>query len=370
MFWQPVKAKTVIAAASARSITSLLYRANKGVRRSSCKIKRYKAPSPKNMLLKKCLPAFLCSAALIAPFLRGQAPLARDPKSVVAVADGKNITWAEFQDMMLTAPPDIAAGMQTNPKSAIMTYLVLRHIGQEGLERKLDQQNPTKQQIEFMRLRFVADARMNEEMNGYQPPPEMIQKYYEGHLNQYQRVRAKGVLIKFKAEAKAGATSAQDVAAMAQAILQAGSVQRTDAEALKIANDVAKQMREGADIKALAEKYSEDDASKSQGGDMGYISVKSNHAEEVRNVAMVLAPNSVSEPTRLGAGFFVIKVEEHSAIPVSEVSVEIAAALRAEHFKTWMDGLNRRYAVDIKDPTIVIQPNKPGAQPAKPAPAK
>jgi len=39
-----------------------------------------------------------------------------------------------------------------------------------------------------------------------------------------------------------------------------------------------------------------------------------------------------------------------------------------EHERIWMDGLNRRYAVDIKDPTIVVQQGKAGAAP-KAAPA-
>jgi parvulin-like peptidyl-prolyl isomerase len=317
------------------------------------------------MLLKKCLPLFLCLPPLMA-----QGPLARDPKTVVAVADGKNITWGEIQEMMLTAPPDIVAGLQTNPKSALMNLLLFQHLGKEGLERHLDQESPTKEQIELMRLQILSNARLNQEFNSYQPTPEMIQKYYDGHLNQYQRVRATGVLIKFRPESKAGATSAQDLAAMAQQILQSGSVQRTEAEALKIANDVAKQWRDGGDIEALAAKYSEDEPSKPLGGDLGFISVKSRHAEELRNAAISMVPKTISDPIRLPAGFYVVRVEERSPVPLKDVQLEIAQAVRNEHFEEWMSGLNRRFAVEIKDPTIIVQPMKPGAQPAKPAPGK
>jgi parvulin-like peptidyl-prolyl isomerase len=243
-------------------------------------------------------------------------------------------------------------------------------LGKDGIEHHLDQQSPTKDQIELMKLQIVANARINQEFNGYQPTPEQIQKYYASHLNQYQRVRAKGILIKFKAEPKLGATSTQDIAAMAQAYLQAGSVQRSEAEALKIAIDVAKQWREGGDIEALAAKYSEDEASKPLGGDLGFISVKSNHSEELRNAAMSMALKAISDPIRLPAGFYVIRVDDRSEIPVSGVSEEIAQAVRGEHFNEWMGGLRDRFQVDIKDPTIVMQSMKPGAQPPKPAPAK
>lgn len=307
----------------------------------------------------------LCAAAGFA-----QAPLARDPKTVIAVVDGKNVTWGEFQEMLQSAPPDIAAGLQSNPKVALLNLFLLQYLGKDGIEQHLDQQHPTKEQIEQMKLQIVANARINQEFNGYQPSDAEIEKYYTSHLNQYQRVRASGVLIKFKPEAKLGATSTQDIAAMAQAYLQAGSVQRSEADALKIANDVAKQWREGADIEALAAKYSEDEASKPLGGDLGFLSVKSNHAEELKSAAMSLAPKTISEPIRLGAGFYIIRVESRGAIPLNDLSSEIGQAVRGEHFNTWMSGLRDRFQVDIKDPTIVLQPNKPGAQPAKPAPAK
>lgn len=318
--------------------------------------------TPKNMLLKKCLSLSLCLTAAFA-----QAPLARDPNGVVAVIDGKNITWGDIQQMMLVAPPEIVAGLQSNPQVALLNWALIEHLGKEGVERKLDQQSPSKEQIEAMKLRILSQARINQEMNGYQPSEQEIQKYYQGHLNQYQRATAKGVFVKFKVEAKVGATSTQDIAAMAQAILQSGSVQRSEAEALKIANDVAKQLREGGDFEAVSDKYSEDDASKFRGGDLGFVSYQSNHAEEVRKAAMSLGAKAVSEPIRAAAGFWVIRVEERSTAPLNDVILDINQAVRAEHMNAWMNGLRDRFQVEIKDPTIGLQTVKPGAQAAKPA---
>jgi parvulin-like peptidyl-prolyl isomerase len=316
------------------------------------------------MLLRKCLPVLLYLSPVFA-----QAPLAKDPKAVVAVVDGKNVTWADIEEMMLIAPPQVSAGFEANPRVALLNWFLMKHLGQEGLERKLDQQSPTKEQIEMMKLQFLADARINEETNGYKPTPAEVQKYYQAHLNDFQRVSAKGILIKFKVQPKAGATSTEDLKNLAMGLLQAGSVQRSEEEAQKIAKDVAAQLRNGGDIEALAEKYSEDESSKSKGGDVGFVSFNSKHADEVRNAALRAVPGSVPDPVGVPAGFWILQVGTRSPLPLESVSFEIEQAVRAEHMKTWMDGLRDRFQVEIKDPTIGMQP-KPGAQAPKPAPVK
>jgi hypothetical protein len=85
---------------------------------------------------------------------------------------------------------------------------------------------------------------------------------------------------------------------------------------------------------------------------------------------MSLAPNTVGEPIRLAAGFFVIRVEERSAMPLDQVSGEVAQAVRGEHFNEWMSGLRDRFQVKITDPTIIVQPVKPGSQAPKSAVTK
>ena len=101
-------------------------------------------------------------------------------------------------------------------------------------------------------------------------------------------------------------------------------------------------------------QYSEDDATKAKGGDLGYITATSGMPGELVKAAMALQAGAVSEPVKLPAGYFVLKAEERSLQPLAEVSAEIAEDLRKEHLNEFMKVLNERFRPVIKDQTILI----------------
>lgn len=99
---------------------------------------------------------------------------------------------------------------------------------------------------------------------------------------------------------------------------------RTDAEALKLAQEVARQAKAGADIGQLASKYSEDAGSKAQGGVAGWASAQpdaaapgkdgkpnpeaaQNFVQEFTAASLALQKGQVSDPVRSSYGYHVIK---------------------------------------------------------------
>lgn len=95
---------------------------------------------------------------------------------------------------------------------------------------------------------------------------------------------------------------------------------RSDADALKLAQDVARQAKAGADFAKLAEKYSEDEGSKKQGGVAGWASAQpgqsaakepaASFVQEFTAASLALAKGEISNPVRSTFGYHVIKALE------------------------------------------------------------
>jgi peptidyl-prolyl cis-trans isomerase D len=88
------------------------------------------------------------------------------------------------------------------------------------------------------------------------------------------------------------------------------TVGKTDAEIAEIrqkAEDVLQQVRKGGNFEDLAKKYSEDDASKPKGGELGWI-VEGQTVPAFQQVAFSLPKGSVSDLVKTEYGFHIIKV--------------------------------------------------------------
>jgi peptidyl-prolyl cis-trans isomerase D len=137
-------------------------------------------------------------------------------------------------------------------------------------------------------------------------PVNDIQRYYNDNIQQYQtpeQVRASHILLN---------TGGKD-----------------EAEVRKQAEAILAQVKAGADFAELAKKFSEDAASKVNGGDLDFFS-RGRMVPEFEQVAFTLAPGQVSDLVKSQYGFHIIKVVDKrpgSTRTLDEVRAQIQEQL-------------------------------------------
>ena len=140
------------------------------------------------------------------------------------------------------------------------------------------------------------------------PTPQQIEAHYQTNLQQFsnpEQVHAQHILLK---------TSEKDAAAVRQ---QAESILK-EAKA------------PGADFPALARKYSEDEASKGSGGDLGFFG-RGSMVKPFEDAAFAMAPGQTSDLVQTDYGFHVIKVLEKRGAgqrTLAEVKDQISEQLK------------------------------------------
>lgn len=114
------------------------------------------------------------------------------------------------------------------------------------------------------------------------------------------------------------------------------------------ANEVLAKLERGESFEALAEQYSTDEASKANGGDLGYFG-RGEMVAEFEEVAFSLKPGETSRPVKTQFGYHIIRVEDHKeAKPAvyEEKKDEIETTLRQqkinEEMATWLNELREK----------------------------
>ena len=170
-------------------------------------------------------------------------------------------------------------------------------------------QVPERRRVQYL---FLDPHRMREELK---VPDEQVRQYYQRNLEVYrvpERVHASHILFK--------------------------TVGKTDAEVEQIrekALDVLRRLKRGAKFDELAKQYSQDDATKNKGGDLGWIS-RGQTVPEFEQAAFTLAKGSTSDLVKTMYGFHIVRVlekQEAHLQPLEEVKARILPMLLQEEFE-------------------------------------
>ncbi|MDR3567797.1 MAG: SurA N-terminal domain-containing protein [Syntrophobacteraceae bacterium] len=183
----------------------------------------------------------------------------------------------------------------------------------DGALRAFYKKNRNKyMQAETRQIACVA-LNVNELEKDINPSESQIKLYYNDNaaeFTQEKQVRAQRILLRIKP----GASS--DV------------LKKANAQAAKIVDEA----RSGQDFSTLAKKYSQDQATAKNGGELGFFSYKKMDPA-FSSAAFALKPGQMSGIVRTPSGLDIIKVEEvkeGGAAPLSEVRDRIVQDLKVQ----------------------------------------
>jgi parvulin-like peptidyl-prolyl isomerase len=109
------------------------------------------------------------------------------------------------------------------------------------------------------------------------------------------------------------------------------------------ADNVLAQLKAGKDFAALAKQYSTDEATRDNGGDLGWLP-KGIMPPEFDNVAFQLQPGQISGVVSTQIGFHIIKLIERD--PARELSPELLQNQRQQAFLAWLDAQRNKAKIE------------------------
>ena len=160
-------------------------------------------------------------------------------------------------------------------------------------------------------------------------PPADVERTYNNNVEQYttpEQVRASHLLLK---------TEGKD-----------------DATVKAKAEDLLKQARAGADFADLAKKFSEDESSGKNGGDLDYFG-RGRMVPEFDQAAFAMQPNQISDLVKTQYGYHIIKVADKKAATtrtLAEVRQQITDQLAYERAQTQATTLAQSLEKQVSKP--------------------
>lgn len=222
-----------------------------------------------------------------------------------------------------------------NAKTQIASSIDALYANNENLEADFSTIGVKKEHLEYYYETEILITALREDLAENEPPTEdEIYSYYEENQNYY---------------VSPGTVTASHILII--------DPDHTDEKRDEIA-DILTLARRGEDFAALAEMYSEDSATASDGGNVGTFGQDGTMLAEFEIAAFALEEGEISDIVETENGYHIIKVTEKSAdtpLPIEEIRDEIINAVNSEKVETLLAQLKEtteiKYYVELDEAT-------------------
>ena len=122
---------------------------------------------------------------------------AADP--VVLTIGTTKVTKGEYEQFINALPPQIQTEAKgPNKRKVAEQYAELRLMAEEARKRKIDQTPAAKIQISLQQDQMLAQMLFRELQTSVKMDDAAVQKYYDEHKGEYEEVKARHILVRFK----------------------------------------------------------------------------------------------------------------------------------------------------------------------------
>jgi parvulin-like peptidyl-prolyl isomerase len=216
-------------------------------------------------------------------------------------------------------------------------------------DAKLDQESPYKENLAYARMNVLATAEIAAAVNLIVVEPGEIVKYYDSNKRKYTQVRVKAIYIAFNEDAAASSASKAK-----RPLTEAGAKAKAD--------KLLAAIKGGADFVKLVKENSDDETSREKDGDFATLHSSDNIPDAFRAAVFALKKGDVSEPLKQPNGFYLLRAEEVTVRPLSEVRDEIYNELKNIRSDEWLRGMDREAKVQIVSPEFISGTPAPAKQ--------
>jgi len=286
-----------------------------------------------------CFLGFSTAAIFSQLLVNGQTPApkplleqASDP--VVLTIGTTKVTKSEYEQFIAALPPQIQTEAKgPNKRKVAEQYAELKMMAEEARKRKVDQTPAAKIQMALQQDQMLAQMLFRDLQTTVKIDDAAVLKYYEAHKNEYEEVKARHILVRFKDS---------------RVPLREGQKELSDAEALAKAQELKKKLDGGGDFAALAKTESDDTGTGAQGGDLGQFA-RGAMVPEFDAAAFAQPVGAVGDPVRSAFGYHIIKVDERKSKSLADMKDQIEKQLRPELAKQEVDSIKKANAISIDD---------------------
>jgi peptidyl-prolyl cis-trans isomerase C len=264
--------------------------------------------------------------------------------------DGGKLTLDEYNGLLRLHPT-----WQGHPREEVIhSYAIIRRAAQMAQEKKLNEKSPYKEELDFDILYSMANMLVQDVSNSMTVDHAEIETYYNQHKEIFKQVKVSGLKVAFSSGASpAGGTSTPVMASTKKAL--------TEDEAKAKAEKLVAQIRAGADFGKLVLLESDDETTKTKGGELGTWKLTDNVPDLMRAKVLALNQGEVSDPVQQGPGFYIFHADAITYSPLKDVEDTIFAQLKQQHTQEWMQNFDKS--------TKVVFPDKNEQNPAPAAPS-
>ncbi|HLW76298.1 MAG TPA: peptidylprolyl isomerase, partial [Bryobacteraceae bacterium] len=271
-----------------------------------------------------CLAGILASTMLVSaqtpppalPAAPPPAPAAISDSTVVLSIGDEKITKAQFDAILGTLSEQQRAQASTpaGRKRLAESLTDMRVLDQEAHARKLDQTPRVEILMKLQADQVLAQNMFQELIASAKPEDADIKAYYDSHQKDFETVKAKHILIRFKGS---------------QVPLKPGMKDLTEEEALAKIKDLRAKIVAGAKFDDLAKTESDDTGTAPSGGDLGEFT-RGRMVAPFDQAAFAAKVGELTEPVKSPFGYHIILVESHATKTLEEAKAEIEPKLKQQ----------------------------------------
>lgn len=261
---------------------------------------------------------------------------------VVVTIEGKAWKKSEMEAMIRSLGPTQIKNYYADKKAFLEQLGLFIKLAEMAEKDGLAEQDIHKYRLMFSRWQYLSTAELNAQRIRDKASDEDYRKYYEDHKQDFARAKPRVLYLAFDNSGAAGPD---------------GKKVRTEEQAKALAEQVVKQLQNGADFAKLVAEYSDDADSKAKGGEYPEIKPNDNSVPaNVKSALFALKDGGITEPIRQANGYYIFKLDKMVIPPYDHVSAEVFESLRDLRFQQWLENLRKSVSVQIHSEDYLKEP--------------